>query len=155
MLNIQHTTSAQNLDTQLQGCLVQENEEERDKAGNEEDQYQAEHARWLQWADDTFRFYQAVVAAAEELTHRNKALVDSSKASMIADGVPEELVNSMPGAFVPIEEGLQAHEDSLRIMESFRDVSLLLDSCAGAPLCMLAVVGRLVQLTDNSCLALS
>lgn len=119
---------------------MQKNEEERDKAGNEEDKFHEEHARWQQWADTTTLAYQALATAAEELTRRNKALVDSSKASLIADGMPEEFVNSMPGAFVPLEEGLQAREDSLRCMEDFRDVSLLMDSCASDPLCRLTVL---------------
>lgn len=118
---------------------LQENEEARDKAGDEEEQFQLEHGRWQRWADTTAAAYQALAAAAEDLTRRNKALVDSSKASMIAEGIPEVLVHSMPGAFVPKDEGLEAQEDSLRCMESFRDVSLLLDTYASAALCILAV----------------
>lgn len=71
-------------------------------------------------------------------------------ASMIADGIPEEFVNSMPGAFVPLEEGLQAREDSLRYVESFRDVRWLLDKCSSDLLCNLAITGRLVQLKADS-----
>lgn len=113
----------------------QENEEARDKAGDEEEQTQLEHGRWQRWADTTTAAYQALAAAAQELTRRNQALVNSSKASMIAEGIPEVLVHSMPGAFVPKEEGLEAQEDSLRCMESFQDVSLLLNTCPGAALC--------------------
>ena len=134
---------------------MQKNEEGRDKAGDEEEKFQTEHARWQQWADTITLAYQALAAAAEELTSRNKALVDSSKASMIADGIPEEFVNSMPGAFVPLEEGLQAQEDCLPYMEGFRDVSSLLDSHDSDPLCILANAGRLVQLTADSLYAVS
>ena len=102
---------------------MQKNEEERDKAGDEEEQFMMEHDRWQKWASTLIFAYEALAEAAIELARRNRVLVDVSKSSLIADGMPEDFVKNMPGVFVPLDQGLQAQESVLRHMESFRDVS--------------------------------
>lgn len=103
--------------------LLQKNEEEREKAGNEEDKTQQEHMRLLQWFNTVTSAYEALATAANEVVDHHQFLVDSAQADMIADGFSEDCVKQLRGAWVPMDQGLQARADLLRLMESFRDVS--------------------------------
>ena len=131
--------------------LLQKNEEERDKAGEDEDKTQQEHTRLLQWSYTITSAYEALAKAANELVARDQVLVDSSKAVMIPDGLPEGFVKQLPGAWVPIDQKLEAQQDVLRLMESFRDVSLLFYRHHHAAGGVSALFWRLHSWTLTSC----
>ena len=121
------------------GWLLQKNEDERAKAGEEEDRTQKEHTRLLQWSNTITSANEALTKAAKDLLDLNQALASSAKASMIAEGLPESLVKDLPvAAWVSVDQRMEAWADILRVMESFRDVSC-------SPITML-IIACLLQL---------
>ncbi|KAL3139141.1 hypothetical protein ABBQ32_005927 [Trebouxia sp. C0010 RCD-2024] len=106
---------------EIHDAEMKKNEEEREKAGNEEDKTQQEHMRLLQWFNTVTSAYEALATAANEVVDHHQFLVDSAQADMIADGFSEDCVKQLRGAWVPMDQGLQARADLLRLMESFRD----------------------------------
>lgn len=132
---------------------MQKNEEEREKAGNEEDKTQQEHTRLLQWSNTVTSAYEALAKAANEVVDRDQLLVDSTKADMIADGFSEDYVKQLRGAWVPADQKLQARADLLRLMEGFRDVKCFSTIMLKLPCGTLTFLWQLHACTVTSCQA--